>query len=67
MTPQHKKGQVALEAGRVIEGEDAIEFRAGRQAFVDYYETVTPRASRSSAAPWEQRKNTHRSALRRGT
>jgi hypothetical protein len=38
MTPQNKKGQVALEAGRVIEGEDAIEFRAGPQAFVDYYE-----------------------------
>jgi hypothetical protein len=34
--PHH--GQIALEAGRVIEGEDGIEFRAGPQVFVDYYE-----------------------------
>lgn len=32
------QGQIALEAGRVIEGEDGIEFRAGPQVFVDYYE-----------------------------
>jgi hypothetical protein len=32
------QGQVALEAGRVIEGPDGIEFRAGPQVFVDYYE-----------------------------
>jgi hypothetical protein len=32
------QGQVALEAGRVTEGEDGIEFRAGPQVFVDYYE-----------------------------
>jgi hypothetical protein len=31
-------GAVALEAGRVIEGPDGIEFRAGPQVFVDYYE-----------------------------
>ena len=30
-------GPVALEAGRVIEGPDGIEFRAGPQDFVDYY------------------------------
>jgi hypothetical protein len=32
------QGQIALEAGRVIEGEDGIVFRAGPQVFVDYYE-----------------------------
>jgi hypothetical protein len=32
------EGQIALEAGRVIEGPDGIEFRAGPQVFVDYYE-----------------------------
>jgi hypothetical protein len=32
------QGQIALEAGRVIEGPDGIEFRAGPQVFVDYYE-----------------------------
>ena len=32
------QGQVALEAGRVIEGPDGIEFRAGPQVFLDYYE-----------------------------
>jgi hypothetical protein len=32
------QGQIALEAGRVIEGEFGIEFRAGPQDFVDYYE-----------------------------
>jgi hypothetical protein len=31
-------GQIALEAGRVVEGPDGIEFRAGPQDFVDYYE-----------------------------
>jgi hypothetical protein len=31
-------GPVALEAGRVIEGPDGVEFRAGPQTFVDYYE-----------------------------
>jgi hypothetical protein len=32
------QGQIALEAGRVVEGPDGIEFRAGPQDFVDYYE-----------------------------
>jgi hypothetical protein len=31
-------GAVTIEAGRVIEGPDGIEFRAGPQDFVDYYE-----------------------------
>ena len=31
-------GHVALEAGRVVEGPDGTEFRAGPQTFVDYYE-----------------------------
>jgi hypothetical protein len=32
------QGAVTIEAGRVIEGADGIEFRAGPQDFVDYYE-----------------------------